>query len=254
MRTFRYNLTTTELDVVWRAEPLGALPLVLDVPSPGASDAERAAIETGVWSDLVERELADDHGRAEPGLASALRVLANHRRSLQLRLFGPEPIRAILAKHGRRAVLAAIDGDDFRMSPVPETGLVVTLLSLLPKVPTGQGHSVSVDTTAFAQAARTASRPAAERTLRQHGLGRDEARTLLDMATGAVRTGQIMAERRTADGGSSRTPRVIAFHDTRSGRYLAVRTISANSDHLTIAPATMDKLAGMVDQAARMVW
>jgi hypothetical protein len=240
----RFELSPVELDVVWRALRLGGLPLVIDVPSPGATHAERAVIERRVWTELVRRELADDQGQPHWRLADRLETIARRTRSLELRVFGADAIRAILATRGRRNVLGVL-AERFTVSSAPATARVATLLALLPEVPPGQGHSVSVDTRLFAAAAR-AAKP--HDRLRQHGVSTDDARTLLAMATGSVRIAQIVAEARGAHGRAVRS-RALSVYDTPAGRYRAVRTVTPASDHLTVTPATPSSLA---DALARL--
>lgn len=235
------DLSATELDVVWRAAGFGALPLVIDVPSPGASHAERAVIERDVWRGLVERGLAEDHGRPAERLAARLDTIARRGQSLELRVFGADETRAILATRGKRSVLGVL-GDRFTLTSVPAPGRAATLLALLPDVPAGPGYSVSVDTDAFVAAAGAGSPATAQDRLRRRGLGTDDARTLLDMATGAIRTIQIVAE--TPAGRSE----PLAAHDTPRGRYRVLRTTTDFSDHLTITPATPATLADAVTQ------
>jgi hypothetical protein len=237
------DLSVTELDVVWRAKSFGALPLIIDVPSPGASHAERGAIERQVWAELVARGLADDHGHPHWRLADRLETIARRSRSLQLRVFGADATRAILAVRGRSHVLGVL-GDRFHLKSVPRTGIAATLLALLPEVPAGQGYSVNVDTAVFSAAA-TAT--AAHDTLVKHGLDPDDARTMLSMATGSVRTIQLVGERRDADGRTTRS-RPVSVHDTPAGRYRTIRTITDTADHLTVTPTTTAALANALDQ------
>lgn len=233
----RFDLSTAELDVVWRAAGLGALPLIIDVPSPGATHTERADIERRVWTDLVERGLADDHGVPHWRLLDRLETIARCGRSLQLRTFGADATRAVLATRGRHNVLGVL-GERFHLTAVPDTGRPATLVSLLPEVPAGQGHSVSVDTTVFTTAA--ADPATAHDRLRRHGLGADDARMLLAMTTGAVRITQLVSERR--DGTVVRS-RPVSVLDTATGRYRVVRTVTAAGDHLTVTPTTAAALA-----------
>jgi hypothetical protein len=234
----RLDLSATELDVVWRASGFGALPLVIDVPSPGATHAERLVIERRVWGELVERGLADDFGRASWRLHDRLETIARRSRSLELRVFGTDATRAILATRGRRNVLAVL-GDRFRVRSVPATGRTDTLLALLPEVPAGHGHSVSVDTAVLAAATKAAN---PRDRLRRDGVSTDDARTLLTMATDSVRIAQIVAETRDADGHSVRS-RAVSVHDTPGGRYQTIRTVTASTDHLTVTPATTASIA-----------
>jgi hypothetical protein len=240
----RFDLSPAELDVVWRALRLDALPLVLDVPSPGATHADRAALERRVWVELAERELADGHGRPHWRLTDRLETIARRTRSLELRVFGVDTTRAILATRGRRDVLGVLDRR-FTVGSAPATARATTLLALLPDVPPGQGRPVCVDTGLFAAAVRD-DEPA-ER-LRRHGVGADDARTLLAMTTGSVRIAQIVAETRDAGGRAARS-RAVSVYDTPAGRYRAVRSVTPVSDHLTVAPATSSALA---DALARL--
>jgi hypothetical protein len=240
----RFDLSPTELDVVWRALRIGELPLIIDVPSPGATHAERAVLEGRVWTELVARGLADDHGQPHWRLADRLQTIAWRTRSLELRVFGVDATRAVLATRGRRNVLGVLK-DRFTISSAPATARAATLIALLPEVPPGQGHSVSVDTDLFASAVRD-DKP--HDRLRRHGVSTDDARTLLAMATGSVRIAQIVAETRNANGRTVRS-RAMSVYDTPSGRYRAIRTITAGTDHLTVTPATASALA---DALARL--
>lgn len=243
MPRFTTELSATELDVVWRALSFGDLPLILDVPSPGTTRAERSALEGRVWAELVDRELAEDHGRATGKLVDVLGVLRRRRWAVELRTFGPGPRRAILAVHGVRAVLAVLADDTLRLARVPDTGIAGTLLSLLPELPAGTGHQVTVAAEALTAAAAAGTSAAARDVLRGHGVNRDDAGSLVTMTTGSIRTGQIAAEHRGPDGRLIRSPRIVAFYDTPHGRYRALRA----DGHLTIGPATLGALAYSVD-------
>ena len=188
---------------------------------------------------MVERGLADDFGQAHWRLHDRLETIARRGQSLELRVFGADATRAMLATRGRRNVLAVL-GDRFQVRSVPATGRTETLLTLLPDVPAGQGYSVTVDTAVFADATKT-SNPFDR--LRRHGMSTDDARTLLAMATHSVRIAQIVAETRGADGRGVRS-RAVSVHDTPTGRYQTIRTITANADHLTVTPATAASIAG----------
>jgi hypothetical protein len=240
---FGIELSTLELDVVWRSQPFGELPLILDIPSPGATHAERAALEAQVWTELIERDLADDPGHATNTVVTALQVIARRRLSLHLRTFGPDARRALVAQRGRRTVLGVLDDQGFRLARVADTGLANTLLSLLPEVPAGPGRSVSAPIHGFERASQAASSTAAIEALTEQGLDRTDARTLLDMTTGSIRTGQIAAEVRKRDGHIARSDHVIAFHDTPHGRYQAV----VRDEYLTVAPATTTTLARAIN-------
>ncbi|HEX2130898.1 MAG TPA: ESX secretion-associated protein EspG [Actinophytocola sp.] len=232
-------LSTVEFAVVWRAGSYGALPLVIDVPSPGATPAERAELERRVWTDLEHRDLADDHGHPHWRLSDLLTVIAHRRTSLQLRTFGRDARNAILATRGRATVLAELD-DAVRLRRAPETGRASTILSLLPPERPGAGYSVSVPTATFTEAAQA---PDPLPVLHRAGLPPDDARTLLAMTTGTIRVTQLTAEHHHRDGHVTRSP-VLAIHDTLAGRYRTIQT----DDHLTVTPATPNALHAAVEQ------
>jgi hypothetical protein len=240
----RFDLSPTELDVVWRATQQAPLPLIIDVPSPGATHTERAELERRVWTDLVGRNLADDYGIPHWRLRDRLDTIAHRTRSLELRVEGEDTTRAILATRGRRNVLGVLT-DRFLLGSAPATGQAATLLALLPEVPAGQGHSVSVDTTVFVDATH-ATTP--QDKLRRHGMSRDDARALVAMTTGSVRIAQIVVETRVPGGRTVRSP-TLSIYDTPTGRYRAIRTITSATDHLTVTPATAASLA---DALARL--
>ena len=51
------TVSALEFDVVWEHLRLGALPLVVKVPSPGKTHEERADLEARAWADLEARGL-----------------------------------------------------------------------------------------------------------------------------------------------------------------------------------------------------
>lgn len=248
MPRFTLELSPVELDVVWRSQPFDELPLIIDGPSPGQTHAERAALEAHVWTELIDRDLADDHGRPTSKVVETLGVIDRRLRSLELRTFGPDPIRAILAVHGARAVLALLDQDRLRLANVADTGLARTLLSLLPAHPAGTGRTISLATTAFTAATKADNPPKAWDILHKHGINRDDARTVVAMSIGGFRTGQIAAELRSRGGRILRSPRVVGFHDTPRGRYRTLRKITDSTDQLTIAPAGPATLARDINE------
>ncbi|GAA3992226.1 hypothetical protein GCM10022247_09190 [Allokutzneria multivorans] len=70
------RLSEVELDVLWESACLGELPLVLDVPSPGTTHAERAEVVRRTWAGLAERRVPTGGGagavaRAGDGAARA---------------------------------------------------------------------------------------------------------------------------------------------------------------------------------------
>ena len=233
----RFALDATEFDVVWRAAGHGLPPAVLDMPSPGASHAERARIEHAVWSALTGRGLANGFGQAAGGLRTAIGVVAGRVTSFELHTAA---LRALLGRVNRRAVLVEFADGRLLLRTVPETGLAQTIASLLPELPAGPGRSITVDASLLAKAEAA---PARRVVLRRGGLSRDDARTLADMMCGADGHGQIVAEV-TRHGVTRRSDRVVAFFHNAGGRYRVIRT----DDHITITPVTTAQLVAAADE------
>ncbi|TDQ05242.1 ESX secretion-associated protein EspG [Labedaea rhizosphaerae] len=231
-----FALSATEFDVVWRGLGYGLPPLILDVPSPGATYTERAVIEREVWDALGGRGLADGPGQPRPAVAALFAVIAERKKAIELRVGA---LRTVLAVGPRRAVLAQLDGDRMWFATVPETGLAATIVEVLPAAPAGAGRSVTVDARALA-AAEAASTPIArQKALQDSGVARGDARALAEMTDGATEVGQFAVE---VDG--RRGDRVVAFYRGTTGRYQLIR----HGDHITVTPASAAQLSAAVDR------
>ena len=229
-------MSVTEFDVVWRGLGYGVPPLILDVPSPGATYSERAGIERDVWVGLVERGLADRPGQLRSAVAELFAVVAQRKKAIELRVGG---FRAVLAVGARRAVLAQLDGDRLGFATVPETGLAATVAAVLPVAGAGVGRSVTVGAKALAAAEAAGTPMARQKALQDGGLARGDARALADMTDGAYEVGQFAVE---VDG--RRADQVVAFFRNESGRYQLIR----HGDHITVTPASAAQLGTAVDQ------
>lgn len=234
-----FALDATEFDVVWRGLGYGTPPAVLDMPSPGASRAERVRIEQGVWSTLGARGLATGLGEPARGLRAALAVVAQRVTAFELYT---ADLHALLGRVNRRAVLVEFADGRLRLSTVADTGLAATITGLLPDLPAGTGQSITVDVGLLERAEAALTGAAKRVVLRRGGLSRDDARTFADMVIGAEGHGQIVAEV-VRPGAARRSARLVSFFHNTSGRYRVIRT----GDHITITPATTAQLAAAAD-------
>jgi hypothetical protein len=233
----KFAVDATEFDVLWRAAGHGVPPVVLDMPSPGGSRAERARIEHAVWSALTGRGLATGFGELAWELRAAIGVVAGRVTSFELHT---AKLRALLGRVNRRAVLVEFADGRLLLRTVADTGLAHTIAALLPELPAGQGRSITVETGLLARAEAAPSRRVV---LRRGGLSRDDARMLADMMCGADGHGQIVAEV-TRRGVTRRSEHVVAFFHNATGRFRVIRT----GDHVTITPVSAVQLAAAADE------
>jgi len=234
-----FTLDATEFDVVWRGLGHGTPPAVLDMPSPGASRAERARIEQAVWSTLAARGLATGVGEPSRSVRAALAVVARRVTAFELHT---ADLRALLGRVNRRAVLVEFREWRLHLRTVADTGLAATIAGLLPELPAGAGQSITVDVGLLERAEAALTDSAKRVVLRRGGLSRDDARMLGDMMRGAGGHGQIVAEV-VRHGAVRRSARLVSFFHNGTGRFRVIRT----GGHITITPATTAHLAAAAD-------
>lgn len=247
-------LSAAEFDVICEAERLdGHRHVVLDVPSPGATYAERDELVAKVWAQLRSRQLAEPaQDRSSPELGDLLVLLDRPQLSIDLRVWAPgRAIRAQAAANGEAGVLAIVDGDVVELAPVRGSSLPEAVVSVAGNGPAGTGRPVSVphDVLMGASARSDATDPrsfAAE--LRARGVGSDDATALAQMAEGMGMRGQLGVEISRSRGAKPvRAGRVIGFHDTAAGRYLHVVRPSADGRRWsTVVPSDNQRIASYV--------
>ncbi|KAA2260099.1 ESX secretion-associated protein EspG [Solihabitans fulvus] len=241
-------LSTVEFDVVWEAERFPHRHVALDVPSPGVTHTERAEIVSGVWDSLEQRGLAE-RGRVVPELADSLALLANPQQSVDIWVWTDRNIRGFASAAGEAALLAVVDGGEVWLIGAHGTSLAESAVSVAGDMPAGFGRSVSLPNE-FLHGAAAEAGDDAERlitALERRGVGLGDAQELAAMVNGISIRGQFGAERAGRGGSASRADRVVAFHDTPSGRYLhLVRPSTDGRLWSTIAPADNARLAGCV--------
>lgn len=240
-------ISALEFDVLWEhcfgADEVSGMPLVLKVPSPGRTTAERTSVVNRAWADLERRGL----GRSvdlDPRLEQLLWLLRRPDREIDGRLWVGRSLRLLTAATGERAVLAVLTGDQLTLRFAEVTGLPRYALSVLPAQPAGPGASITMRTRDFEAAAQQATdRTAFEAALRDRGVRVDDATALVTMIGDIVNQGQFGSAARDKFGKRVRADRVVSFFDTPDGRYLQVRRESSGELWTTISPADQRRMS-----------
>lgn len=234
-RSTDHLLGTAEFDVVWEHLGLGATPVVLRLPSPGRTHAERREIEAVCWSSLRGRGLAGpDH--LDAGLADLLRALAAPAQRLELRSWLGRGVRALAAGHDGTGVLA-VRHDDAVVLRTCES-LTVALLSVLPPAPAGPGRAASAPTALLRAAAEESRRTGLRAALVTRGIAPTESGLLATMLRATGGQAQIVASAPDRWGTLRRHPDVLTLIDGPRGRYLLTRSSADDgAEWTTVAPA-----------------
>jgi hypothetical protein len=242
-------LSTLEFDVAWEGERLARRNVALDVPSPGITHTERAVLVDQAWHSLASRGLAENR-RLTPELADAFSLLANPQMSIDLWIWvDRRKIKGLAAAAGDAGMLAVVDGDEVWLIESRASALAEAAVSVAGDMPAGQGRSISLPNDLLRTASDEAGRDAEKLVLalERHGLPLHEAQELAGMCDGMSTRGQFGVERAQRGGPPVRAGRVVAWHDTPSGRYLhQVRPSSDGRSWSTITPIDNARLAGCV--------
>jgi hypothetical protein len=217
------TISTLEFDVLWEHLRLEIMPLVLKVPSPGKTHAERAELERQVWAGLAGRGLGKPVS-LNPMLEDLLHLLNRPQTEVDGRLWLGRSVRVLAAAKGQSGVLAVLDGDQLTLRAASSEGLPREALSVLPSCPAGPGHSITLPSADLdAAAARAGSLEQLESALRERGVRQDDAHTLAEMMRDAGNRGQFGAAARDKWGKRQRPDRVVAFFENPNGRYVQMR-------------------------------
>jgi hypothetical protein len=241
-------LSALEFDVVWESQRFPSRHVVLDVPSPGVTRNQRAELVAKAWAGLAERGLADN-GRVDGELADRLALLAYPDRSVDGWIWTDREIRALAAQSGRDALLAVLDNDEVWLIPARDSSLAEAAVSITGDLPAGYGRSTSVplDVLRAADLAAGGDPQALVVELTDRDVSLGKSQVLAGMFTGMVGRGQFGAQRTGTGRVTHRAERVVAFHDTRRGRYLYLTRPSADGRMwATITPADNQALATAV--------
>lgn len=237
------TISALEFDVLWEHLRLETMPLVLKVPSPGKTHAERAELEQRVWADLDRRGL----GRPvalDPLLEDLLHLLNRPEREVDGRLWLGHSVRVLAAAKGRSGVLAVLANDRLTLRPASGEGLAREALSVLPPLPAGPGHSVTLPSADLDAAAAGANTPDdLFAGLVARGVRQEDARTLADMFRDAGNRGQFGAASRDQWGKRVRHDHVVSFFDNPHGRYLQMRRATPGQQPWsTVSPVDLRRL------------
>jgi hypothetical protein len=244
------TLSALEFDVLWEHLRLGALPLVVKVPSPGKTFEERADLEARVWADLEARGL----GRpveVHQDIEEMLSVLAKPAREVDVRAYVGRNVRVLAAAVGDRAAVAELSDGSVTLRRASATGLPSAALAVLPATAAGPGQSVTLRTTDFEAAANAAggTRDGFGKALLDKGLRADDAEALTEMIKDVANLGNFGAAARDRLGRRRRAERVVSFFDTEDGRYVQVRRPADDgTPWTTISPADLRKLTHHVTE------
>ncbi|RZS41355.1 ESAT-6 protein secretion system EspG family protein [Herbihabitans rhizosphaerae] len=244
------SLSALEFDVVWKHLDLSEIPLILDVPSPGATWEERAKLEQQVWFDLEQRGLGRQVA-IDPELEEILGILARPEREVDGRVWVGKITRFVVAAVRDHAVLAVLSDDQLTFHRVPITGLPGVAVGVLPPAPAGPGHSVSLRSDDFTAAANDANDVNSFKAgLVSAGLRPDDANTLATVFDAKLTgNGNFGVAARDKLSRRVRGNRVVAFFDTEAGRYVQLRKQAPDgTPWTTIAPADGAKLARHIDE------
>lgn len=232
------ELSATELEVCWKELPLDELPVVLDVPVRGSTEAERRRIVAATLDGLRARRLIGPRG-VDPDLAAMLGTLARHRWATEAWLLLDRPVRALAACLGEAGALAVLEGDRCRLRSCSPHSLLDELVRLA-GLSAGPGHSVTVRAENLDAAARAAGqdmRRLAE-LLTRHGERHDDAQALAGMCTPHRALGQFGALVRDQLGRQSPGRRVVGLHATPKGWYSQLRRTDQGGTFVTVTPAS----------------
>lgn len=248
MITPEYLLSPREFDVLWHALRLGRVPYPLDVPTEGATESERKALQDKTLVELRERGLAGDER-----LEDYLRLLDDHEVSVDAVAGLDRPVRALAASNGDQAVLAIIDDDRVGLVGIRPTGLAREIVAVLPDGRPGPGNALSLrlQTLSDAVALQEAEDEESEdpwgaaddelddkQALQRAGLSSQDATQVGELAANRVAGGQFGVTH-----GRQRADVVINWFDTHQGRYLMV-----NSDGwLSLSPTDNDRIATRIN-------
>ncbi|GHH28854.1 ESX secretion-associated protein EspG [Lentzea cavernae] len=247
MITPEFLLSPLEFDVLWHDLRLGRVPYPLDVPSEGATEQERRVLVTRTMDELRSRGLVDNQR-----LEDFLRLLDDHKVSVDAVAGLDRTVRALAVSNGERAALAIIDGERVGLLEIRETGIAREIVKVLPDAVPGPGTAVNVrvqslqDAVAIKEAeeADTDDDPFGDKgvdeqeALQQAGLSPQDAKQFEELASNRVAGGQFGV---TQD--RQRSGVVINWFDTHQGRYLMV-----NSDGwMSLSPTDNDRIATRIN-------
>lgn len=230
------TISLLEADVLREVLGIGAFPYPLEVLSHGATLAERKVLRRTALASLAARGLADGEHPADD-LADDLRVLGHPEVAIDS-VYHPggdaAVVRGLVAGRGSRAVAAVLTADGLHLHPARPTGLAREVVGMLPSGTAGGGvgMTVAADVLDAAAAAEAAGGPRAGLAhLTANGISATDASLLRSVFAGRRRGGQIGCVRTTASVARTsvvRSPEMISWVDSTTGRYMTVTSAGSN--------------------------
>ncbi|NYH79347.1 hypothetical protein FHR84_002681 [Actinopolyspora biskrensis] len=254
LRTEPVELSSPEFDVLREHLGMERLPLVLKVPSPGRTHAERRELVEHVWRGLDDRGLCGTGGLHER-LERMLRMLAAPRYEVDGRCWFGRSVRVFAAGTGRsesdEAVVVTKEDETVSLRPAAATGLAREAVSaVLPDAPVGTGRSVTLPSETLDAAAAEAADDLMRlrESLRSRGVRDEDAETLAWMLEGVRSRGQFGVAVRRPRSGRRRAEQVVGFFESERGRYTQLRGASPSGElWTTVAPADRRGLVGRLE-------
>jgi hypothetical protein len=197
-------------------------------------------------------------GFGEPGdihhdLERCLRVLARPEWEVDGRLHlsadGPRT-SVLVGSNGAKAAVGVLDADHLTVWPTSATGLARALVAQLPAHPPGTGVSTTLPAETLDRcAAQAGSDPdALQRALVAAGLGKDEARKIVEVTGHVVRFGHLGVAHTSRHGDRMRADHVVSFYDNPLGRYLFSRRPSGGALWVTLSPGSPPTITRQIEE------
>jgi hypothetical protein len=245
-----HRLSTSEFQVIWEQQRLGAMPAPLRVLPDGFTEQERRAVINQAHAGLRRNKLIDRHGEVDQRFGDLLHLLARPAKAVDARLSLDRDYKVWAAGTATRGALGWQDGETVTVRAMPAAGIAGQVVSLLPQAGAGYGRSVSVRLAVLREACGHAGQDPRqlEMELQRAGVSRADAHHLVTMTAGAGRRGQfrVLTDER---GKLSAKPHVIGWWITDQGLYLAQdHTASDGQNWRTVAPADHARLAGQIER------
>ncbi|TCP54298.1 ESAT-6 protein secretion system EspG family protein [Tamaricihabitans halophyticus] len=240
------QLSSAEFFLLWSFAELGEFPVPLNVAHVGRTEAHRARLVEEASRTLTERGLGTVHAPARD-LGIYLRLLADHKLSVDLHAEGQGAgLRAMTVSGSSGVAGAAIVGNEVRIGPVGDHGMISALLAALPELPAGNGMGANVRWDDYLRACAEGDRHGVSgfvEILRDSGVRGAEANTIATAVSERVGGGRLGCSVRGVRG-RARTPHTVNWVDTPHGRY----SVRRGGDWVMVTPVSTNQLRAMAEE------
>ncbi|MGH3863382.1 ESX secretion-associated protein EspG [Actinokineospora sp.] len=249
------TLSWAEYDFLWEHYQLGARRPILEVQSNGYTFDERAQLRAEAWKSLAAKGLGKP-GAFHRDIETTLSTLARPEWEIDARLHlsaqGPRT-SALVAAAGTAAAAGVLEPGTLTLSEISATGMSRAAVGLLPSHSAGTGASITLPArTLDACAARAGtSRDALRAALVSEGLGKEEARKIVEVVGTVIRFGHFGVARTPQGESRVRAGHVVSVYDSPQGRYLFSRRPSGGQEWVTLAPGTDATITRQLDELVK---